>query len=213
MPSSRRLLYTTSTTAIFLLLFTLTIILTSNPLPTLTHHLQHHICPTNPPPITRKFHPLSTTPTSSPNTTWTSLLPPNGGTLKVHTPNNTITSYGISMFHQLHCLTVLRGLIFPETSQHHSPSHSGDDHEDRVHWAHCFDYIAQGIICAADDTIEVPHLALNKDGKRVWIIDGMGQTHRCRDSGVLWGVVSGSEERPVDGEKVKGSVGESEGTT
>ena len=147
MPSSRRFLYTAAATAIFLLLSTLIILLTSNnPLPTLTHQLQHHVCPAPTPPITRKFHSL--TPSSTTSTPWESLLlPPNGGMLKVRTRNNTITDYGISMFHQLHCLTVLRGLIFPETSQHHglstSPSHSGDDHEDAVHWAHCFDYIAQ----------------------------------------------------------------------
>lgn len=61
-------------------------------------------------------------------------------------------SYGISMFHQLHCLIILRGLIFPETSHKKVNStllpHSENPDMDRFHWAHCFDYIAQ--VCAPD---------------------------------------------------------------
>ncbi|PYH68011.1 uncharacterized protein BO88DRAFT_464914 [Aspergillus vadensis CBS 113365] len=145
---------------------------------------------------------------------WESLLlPENGGILKVRTDNNTITDYGISMFHQLHCLTVLRGLIFPETSQHHgvstSPSHSGDEHEDAVHWAHCFDYIAQSIICAADGTIEPPHPAINKDGDRILVIDGIGHAHQCRDPEPLWRAVRDSGSNPVYLSEVKDTVGHS----
>ena len=58
-----------------------------------------------------------------------------------------IDHYGISMFHQLHCLIMLRGVLFPETSQRSENSstvpHRGDKESDEAHWAHCFDYIAQ----------------------------------------------------------------------
>lgn len=106
--------------------------------------------------IYRAFHPIGALETSkshsSPNhqteQTWESLLlPPNGGLLRVKQGNGTTAQYGLSMFHQLHCLIVLRGLLFPGTSQNHehstSPSNTGKPHQDSVHWAHCLDYIAQ----------------------------------------------------------------------
>ena len=159
MPTQTRFLYSILATLIFLLFTTLGIIYKSTgSLASLSQKFHIQVCPSEPrstPPIIRKFQSLTpllgAKSDGSPHDThrsWESLLlPENGGILKVRTDNNTITDYGISMFHQLHCLTVLRGLIFPETSQHHgastSPSHSGDEHEDAVHWAHCFDYIAQ----------------------------------------------------------------------
>ncbi|CAK96506.1 hypothetical protein AlacWU_09767 [Aspergillus niger] len=224
MPTQTRFLYSILATLIFLLFSIIGIIFSSTgSLVSLSQKFQIHVCPSESsrrtPPITRKFQsltPLLGTQAGAalPHDTdrsWESLLlPQNGGILKVRTDNNTITDYGISMFHQLHCLTVLRGLIFPESSQHHgastSPSHSGDDHEDAVHWAHCFDYIAQAIICAADDTIEPPHPAINKDGNRILVIDGIGHTHQCRDPEPLWRAIGDSGSNPVDLSQVKDTV-------
>ena len=104
------------------------------------------------------FHDPPTHPPDKSHQTWEEILmpPSGGGILALHPPtggeadqeeDNTIISYGISMFHQLHCLIALRGVIFPETSHKHhnstSKAHSGDHGQDRWHWAHCFDYIAQ----------------------------------------------------------------------
>ncbi|RAK89401.1 hypothetical protein BO79DRAFT_264969 [Aspergillus costaricaensis CBS 115574] len=234
MPTQTRFLYSILATLIFLLFTTLGIIYTSTgSLASLSQKFHIHVCPSEPrstPPIIRKFQSLTpllgSKSDGSPHDThrsWESLLlPENGGILKVRTDNNTITDYGISMFHQLHCLTVLRGLIFPETSQHHgastSPSHSGDEHEDAVHWAHCFDYIAQfentndekSIICAADGTIEPPHSAINRDGNRILVIDGIGHAHQCRDPESLWRAVRDSGSNPVNLSEVKDTVGHSE---
>ncbi|PYH31530.1 uncharacterized protein BO87DRAFT_378886 [Aspergillus neoniger CBS 115656] len=226
MPTQTRFLYSILATLIFLLFTTLGIIYTSTgSLASLSQKFHIHVCPSEPrftPPIIRKFQSLTpllgSKSDGSPHDThrsWESLLlPENGGILKVRTDNNTITDYGISMFHQLHCLTVLRVLIFPETSQHHgastSLSHSGDEHEDVVHWAHCFDYIAQSIICAADGTIEPPHPAINKDGNRILVIDGIGHAHQCRDPEPLWRAVRDSGSNPVNLSEVKDTVGHSE---
>lgn len=96
--------------------------------------------------------------------TWESiLLPPGGGGIRSHTIPDSIhltadekkeekvLSWGISMFHQLHCLIVLRAIVFPETTENTinstSQAHSGDMLHDKVHWAHCFDYIAQVCFC------------------------------------------------------------------
>ncbi|KAJ9228939.1 hypothetical protein DTO169E5_9028 [Paecilomyces variotii] len=144
---------------------------------------------------------------SSPNhqaeQTWESLLlPPNGGLLRVKQGNGTTAQYGLSMFHQLHCLIVLRGLLFPGTSQNHehstSPSNTGKPHQDSVHWAHCLDYIAQGILCAADDTIEPPRRVKNEHGEHTVVVDGVGHTHQCRDPVSLWQAVMNSETHPID---------------
>ncbi|PYI35211.1 hypothetical protein BP00DRAFT_268799 [Aspergillus indologenus CBS 114.80] len=147
MPYSTRFLYSISAALLFLLFVTIGVVFNSvGNWSSLSQPFQFQVCASEPPPqppVIRKFQPLT------PKTSWESLLlPQNGGILKVRTSNNTVTDYGISMFHQLHCLTVLRGLIFPETTHHHgapttSPSHSGDAHEDAVHWEHCFEYIAQ----------------------------------------------------------------------
>lgn len=53
--------------------------------------------------------------------------------------------YGISMFHQLHCVEMLRNALQGNIHGHH-PSHSrprerGIDHEEHI--AHCLEYIAQ----------------------------------------------------------------------
>ncbi|KAI9934606.1 hypothetical protein ASPWEDRAFT_175335 [Aspergillus wentii DTO 134E9] len=153
-----------------------------------------------------------------PNLDWeTLLIPPTGGTILAKTTANTIPDaetvvdgevYGISMYNQLHCLLVIRGLVFPETSQKkvNSTSESrlhggGHEHGDRAHWAHCFDYIAQAIICAADDAIEQPII---ENGVKTHNIDGIGAVHQCRDARVLWEASSTTWENPLDMSSWKG---------
>ncbi|PTU23898.1 hypothetical protein P175DRAFT_0537326 [Aspergillus ochraceoroseus IBT 24754] len=96
--------------------------------------------------------------------TWESMLiPPSGGGIRIlpetiadpspefPAPNTTHKfGHGIAMFHQLHCLIVLRGVVFPEeganstrSTSHHGHGHGGALRGDLEHWAHCFDYIAQ----------------------------------------------------------------------
>ncbi|KAL4892602.1 hypothetical protein BDV59DRAFT_202355 [Aspergillus ambiguus] len=163
---------------------------------------------------------------------WEDLLMPDsgGGILAQQPPRDPFehhqgdsiadVSYGISMFHQLHCLIILRGLIFPETSHKKVnstlPPHSGNPRVDRTHWAHCFDYIAQvcnhkptvpivctlltyaqAIICSADDTIEQPKKAV-VNGRTVFNVNGVGAVHQCRDSERLWEVSMDSMHEKVD---------------
>ncbi|GKZ75429.1 hypothetical protein AnigIFM56816_000082 [Aspergillus niger] len=156
--------------------------------------------------------------------TWESiLLPPGGGGIRSHTIPDSIhltadekkeekvLSWGISMFHQLHCLIVLRAIVFPETTENTinstSQAHSGDMLHDKVHWAHCFDYIAQGILCAADDTIERPRKTQVRHGKTIFDVDGVGAVHQCRDAKVLWQASVKSLEEPVDMENWREGVG------
>lgn len=83
---------------------------------------------------------------------WEDLIMPrhgNGGfmsTDKDEKGNNLL--YGLSMFHQLHCLTMIRSIIFTNTSMREENTqlqtfNGREPREDYAHWAHCFDYVLQ----------------------------------------------------------------------
>ncbi|PYI07695.1 hypothetical protein BO78DRAFT_428817 [Aspergillus sclerotiicarbonarius CBS 121057] len=117
--------------------------------------------------------------------------------------------FGISMFHQLHCLDMIRDSI-NSTMQSGSEGHPHADHTRSyrdMHVGHCLDYLVQAIICAADDTIERGEEEEMQDGKKVKLIEGVGVVHRCRESGYIWDGVAKSVEEPV---MVAGEVREGE---
>ncbi len=50
------------------------------------------------------------------------------------------------------------------------------------HWAHCFDYLRQSLMCAADGTLETVHTNGNSKGETMLAgVEGWGMTHTCRD--------------------------------
>ncbi|EMF12706.1 uncharacterized protein SEPMUDRAFT_44288 [Sphaerulina musiva SO2202] len=127
---------------------------------------------------------------------WERLSPPGDGIVEIpneytanlpkslpapHNPD-THTVYGISMFHQLHCLNFLRFAYWPDTVED-MPAEEVAFHRD-----HCLDYIRQGIMCAGDATFE----PLTEAG-----INGMGATHQCRDFDKLfaWGYSNRSNKK------------------
>ncbi len=56
-----------------------------------------------------------------------------------------------TVFHQLHCLYVLRRAYYSHSAQ----LQGFDFGKNRtIHAAHCFDYLEQSITCAADSTVE-----------------------------------------------------------
>jgi hypothetical protein len=73
--------------------------------------------------------------------------------------------YMVSVFHQLHCLSYL--------AEHFQQGYGGIELSDEVahHSAHCFNYLRQGIVCAADTTLE---------GKTD-AGPGEGSEHECAD--------------------------------
>ncbi|KAH9877311.1 hypothetical protein IAQ61_002675 [Plenodomus lingam] len=74
---------------------------------------------------------------------------------------------GVSMWHQMHCLNHVRTVLI-----------NGDDGSD--HTEHCFHYLRQGILCAADTTLEAggTHMKL-ANGDHV--ATGVGTVHTCRN--------------------------------
>ncbi|EKG22581.1 hypothetical protein MPH_00049 [Macrophomina phaseolina MS6] len=119
-------------------------------------------------------------PSNATDEMWQRLSPPGDGIVEVPNeftanlpaslaaPNNPDSHkvYGVSMFHQLHCLNFLRFAYYPEAVTDMSPD------EVVFHRDHCLDYIRQAIMCAGDTTFE----PLTQVG-----INGMGATHQCRD--------------------------------
>ncbi|KAL3473029.1 hypothetical protein BJX99DRAFT_272460 [Aspergillus californicus] len=119
----------------------------------------------------------------------------------------------IAMMHQLHCLIGLRGLTFPENNNVAVNSSSKSYQEETIeknrgHWSHCFDYLAQAIICHADDTIERPKKVLKDGGKSAyWKVDGGGAIHQCRDPRPIWEMSIRSHLDPIDMSKWREGIG------
>lgn len=74
-------------------------------------------------------------------------------------------AFGISMFHQMHCLQMIRGAVL-------------DNQRANSHTRHCFNLMRQAILCAADTTLD----PLDKvdDNSNVGA-DGVGVVHQCKD--------------------------------
>ncbi|KIM96897.1 hypothetical protein OIDMADRAFT_131237 [Oidiodendron maius Zn] len=129
---------------------------------------------------------------------WDSLLTPNGGFLMVDLQDHKNHSIGVSMFHQLHCLSMIRAVIVTgEMRRHPVESRNMKEMQDHEHFMHCFDYIVQAILCSADDALERSINILDAGGEEEDGINGMGQTHQCRNATLLYDYVLQSEQVPV----------------
>ena len=102
---------------------------------------------------------------------------------------NSSEIFSISFYHQLHCLAMIRHAYYHPLNAHmhshdsRSPlglgSPASETAQRTAHLDHCFDYIRQGITCAADMTVEWAKEEV--DGSRRQV-DGWGIPHReCRN--------------------------------
>jgi Mycotoxin biosynthesis protein UstYa len=92
--------------------------------------------------------------------------------------NNT-EIFSISMYHQLHCLAMIRHAYYHPLDAHMHHGGRSDASQRTVHLDHCFDYLRQAITCAADMTVE--WAKVEYDGTRRQV-DGWGIPHwQCRD--------------------------------
>lgn len=83
--------------------------------------------------------------------------------------------YGVSVFHQVHCLAMLRHAL-------HSLQEGIESHRTvPAHLDHCLDYIRESLMCSGDTTLEWPS-ELHQEGDRITgSVDGTGVPHTCRD--------------------------------
>ena len=107
-----------------------------------------------------------------PNATaeWSTLFPPGGGFVRLG-PEHRL--FGVSMFHQLHCLDKMRRAVV-----HDPPSEW-----ERWHTQHCLNYVRQMLLCASSNRLEP--VKETAEGLKV---DGLGLEHTCRDWSVLRGI-------------------------
>lgn len=131
-------------------------------------------------PAAKEYHVLSPYEYATPyvdgnltemNQLWTDLFPRGGGAVKVD-PQWAIDSnlqqtqgyaadgkaiYVVAMYHQLHCVTVIRTSLYQQYNGRKQIDNWG-------HITHCIDTLRQGIQCLADPTL-----------------GGVGANHECRD--------------------------------
>ncbi|CAL1709730.1 unnamed protein product [Somion occarium] len=78
--------------------------------------------------------------------------------------------FGLSMYHQMHCLDSLRHAILGRGHTHASRK------RDVEHAQHCLNYLRQTILCSADLTLEPEIVEGSQD-----VGEGLAVTHVCRD--------------------------------
>lgn len=100
---------------------------------------------------------------------WESLIPQGHGFYRAE---DTLEYYGVSMYHQLHCLDVIRRMITAKSNTTDDRAHHAD---------HCLSYLRQAILCHSDLTLEPAHLKLLDDGRYLREISNMSRTHDCHD--------------------------------
>ncbi|PKK46856.1 hypothetical protein CI102_7864 [Trichoderma harzianum] len=120
-------------------------------------------------------------------TLWDALQPRGGGFIIVSDPEKYGLSggfplededdgivregYGISMFHQIHCLVAIRTAFRTKNFD--------DDHLN-----HCFEYLRQSIMCTGDTTLE--KVVVDENGVFKPDIDGWGTAHECKSWNMLY---------------------------
>ncbi|TAQ88147.1 hypothetical protein B7494_g3546 [Chlorociboria aeruginascens] len=134
-------------------------------------------------------------PNAESNAAWDSLMPHGRGRVVIEQPWTYGLSsiedppldseeYGISVFHQLHCLGVLRyswfALMGDQDSSIERPLH----HLAPAAAIHCFDFLRQALMCQADTTIEFAKYR-GRDGV-VRTAHGWGVEHKCKDWDSVW---------------------------
>ncbi|KAJ3481077.1 hypothetical protein NLI96_g7905 [Meripilus lineatus] len=106
----------------------------------------------------------------APNSTveWDSTFPSTSGFVRLGPKRHL---YGISMFHQLHCLQQFSNAIAKRPTRQ----------TEWDHVSHCMNYVRQMVLCASNLRLEP--LKESPQGLKV---DGLGLKHTCRDWTRLW---------------------------
>jgi Mycotoxin biosynthesis protein UstYa len=95
---------------------------------------------------------------------WNAIRPPGKGFVFLGEEH---FAFGVSMWHQMHCLSHIRAMLI-----------NGDDGSD--HTGHCFHYLRQGILCAADTTLESGGVGM-KLANGGSVATGDSTVHTCRN--------------------------------
>ncbi|KAI1261336.1 hypothetical protein F5Y18DRAFT_202299 [Xylariaceae sp. FL1019] len=136
-------------------------------------------------PVTFEFEfNFAEAPSNITNQRWESLFPSNAGFFEHPAAGDGPVTF--SVFHQLHCLDGIRHAYWKATNGNPSEEHSHhseeehsehSEHSSEAHVRHCLEYIRQGIMCAADTTVEQGVSA----GEGRAGVAGFGTEHVCRN--------------------------------
>lgn len=85
--------------------------------------------------------------------------------------------FGVSMFHQLHCLQMIRLALINGPNDH-----SG----------HCLNFLRQAILCNSDTTLDPVYTNGSVSGS-----SGLGVTHICRDWSQVYAYIEENQRSPV----------------
>ncbi|KAI9729791.1 MAG: hypothetical protein M1818_008405 [Claussenomyces sp. TS43310] len=105
---------------------------------------------------------------------WEELFPTQGGFF-TH-PTRGSERWGLALFHQLHCLDIIRRGYWAaaESAESETSPESSEGHSNRPHMRHCIDYLRQSLMCHADTNFE-PVV------ENLYGVHGFGVEHQCRD--------------------------------
>ncbi|KAE9373173.1 hypothetical protein N431DRAFT_225889 [Stipitochalara longipes BDJ] len=93
--------------------------------------------------------------------------------IPVLAPSDGKESFNVAVFHQLHCLRSIAGLVEELLA---SPDAATIRSSRRKHINHCFEYLRLSLRCCGDTTLEGQGKTVAAPG-----IDGLGSWHLCRD--------------------------------
>ena len=113
---------------------------------------------------------------------WHSIFPAGSGGFVKLGPHDRL--FGVSMFHQLHCLDKMRRAVVAMPSSEWESWHT----------QHCLNYVRQMLLCAASVRLEPVKVAPGK-GQEGLKVDGFGLQHECRDWSALREAVEANHER------------------
>ncbi|EGD86998.2 uncharacterized protein TERG_03253 [Trichophyton rubrum CBS 118892] len=102
---------------------------------------------------------------------WDSLVPIGQGTVRF--PAGSKKIYTLSVVHQLHCLWSIHQSYYGALQSRRRGDEQQHNHIG-PHMRHCFDYLRQGLMCAADSTLEPVDTRLGG-------VTGWGNERVCRD--------------------------------
>jgi hypothetical protein len=85
--------------------------------------------------------------------------------------------FGVSMFHQIHCLQMIRLALINGPNDH-----SG----------HCLNFLRQAILCNSDTTLDPVYINGSMAGS-----NGLGVTHICRDWSQVYAYIEENQRGSV----------------
>ena len=100
---------------------------------------------------------------------------PNATTPVAHQPGQYMVE--LDVFHQLHCLNLLRKLVYPEKFPTDLSSSSEKGTDNIYHLEHCYDSIRQSLMCSSD--VSTIFWEWSPENKKM--MGNLATTHTCRN--------------------------------